>query len=156
MTKCRKPFGHLLTSFDVCERDVGGVNDCEIFLWILWTVGFNFWTSAHTKTKNHSKQVQTKISRSLTPPTSFPKMSKDVKRCQKGLRHFVISNADVNDVVTWPNRSSQSGLTRTRGPPRPSCRWHRCAPSLSCPSLLTCSAGGPASARIPCRLRPGV
>ena len=90
MTKCRKPFGHLLTSFDIFEKDVGGVNDYEIFLWILWTVDFGFVTSAHTKTENHSKQIKRKISRSLTPPTSLSKMSKDVNRCPKGLRHFVI------------------------------------------------------------------
>jgi hypothetical protein len=34
MTKCRKPFGHLLTSFDIFEKDVGGVNEREIFVWI--------------------------------------------------------------------------------------------------------------------------
>jgi hypothetical protein len=33
-----------LTSFDIFEKDVGGVNKREIFLWILWTVGFSFWT----------------------------------------------------------------------------------------------------------------
>jgi len=83
MTKCRKPFGHLLTSFDIFEKIVGGVNGCEIFLWILWTADFSFRTGAHTETENHSKQIESKISRSLTPPTYFSKMSKDVKRCQK-------------------------------------------------------------------------
>ena len=32
--KCRKPFGRLLTSFDIFEKDVGGVNESEIFLLI--------------------------------------------------------------------------------------------------------------------------
>ena len=32
MTKCRKPFGHLLTSFDIFEKDVGGGNEREIFV----------------------------------------------------------------------------------------------------------------------------
>jgi hypothetical protein len=42
MTKCRKPFGHLCQSLDIFEKDVGGVNECDIFLLICLTVIFSF------------------------------------------------------------------------------------------------------------------
>ena len=58
MTKCRKPFGHLLKRFDTFEKDVGGVNDCEIFLGILYNVDSSFLTSAHTESGNRIKQIQ--------------------------------------------------------------------------------------------------
>jgi len=83
------PYGYFFTTQGHESRS-WGVNDSEIFLWIILTVDAIFWMSAHTETEDHSKQIQTNISRSLTPPTSFSKMSKDVKRCPKGLRHFVI------------------------------------------------------------------
>ena len=74
----------LRTSFgilDIFEKDVGGVNDCEIFLWIIWTVDFSFWSCSHTETEDRSRQIQSKISRSLTPSTQF-------QRCQKMSKGF--------------------------------------------------------------------
>jgi len=68
------------------EKDVEGVNEREIFLWIcLLRFSISVWALVQ-KLKTTVKKIQINISQSLNPPTFFSKMSKDVNT----LRHFVI------------------------------------------------------------------